>query len=234
MNSSADRSEIRLKPCAQCTVRGHYCEATETEEGTDRPLCSACKFDEPCIYQEIEDKRRQSMPRARASAVPSVPELRRVLKPAESGGGRASGEAETGLQPAKHIAERARPPLHSQPQHQEKPVYKINPELLTDCAAHDTHGCKKQVKKSCKSGYCASHFYLSKRKTSAKKSVSHRPARKAELLVRDYRKSVAKESRDGVATICVTESSLDRFWKALSLDEKAGIFTAQLEKGIAG
>ncbi|HWF06781.1 MAG TPA: hypothetical protein VHA06_24035 [Candidatus Angelobacter sp.] len=44
------------------------------------------------------------------------------------------------------------------------------------------------------------------------------------------RKIVAKpEPLAGIATICVTETNLDKFWMSLSLEEKANLFQRQLE-----
>jgi hypothetical protein len=55
------------------------------------------------------------------------------------------------------------------------------------------------------------------------------PAKAARSKSTPPRKLNSTPAPMGVATICVTETHLDNYWMKLSLDEKAAIFTRQLE-----
>ena len=82
--------------------------------------------------------------------------------------------------------------------------------------------CETPITQGNKSGYCTKHFYWSKKKSQT--HGANRSARKAS----PPRKSIAKPN-GAVATICVTESNLDAFWAKLSIEEKADLFSKQLE-----
>lgn len=87
---------------------------------------------------------------------------------------------------------------------------------ITDAIRTCSHPlCKTQITLGNKSGACTKHFHWAKQ----------------ELLNNKGRTLPPRNGSAAVATICVTESNLDAFWARLSIEEKAEIFSRQLEAG---
>jgi hypothetical protein len=86
-------------------------------------------------------------------------------------------------------------------------------------------GCGEQTKSN-RSPFIKGHNPKTKKKVSPSAGKKRKTRR-----VSPPRKNNAKaiQPANGVATICVTEAHLDSFWMKLSLEEKAQIFTRQLE-----
>jgi hypothetical protein len=84
-------------------------------------------------------------------------------------------------------------------------------------------GCGKKLRSDNKTGVCTPHQQGMIAGTTPSKAARSKstPPRKSN--------STPAPAPVGVATICVTETHLDYFWSKLSLDEKAAIFTRQLE-----
>jgi hypothetical protein len=102
-------------------------------------------------------------------------------------------------------------------------------------------GCGKQLIVTNRTGRCAAHHYVKKSDRQNVTKVTngtngHAPAKrkgrptlekKSDLLALAHC-AIESHSPDAVATICVTEPQLDRFWMRLTLDEKAAVFTREM------
>lgn len=88
-------------------------------------------------------------------------------------------------------------------------------------------GCGKALNANNHSGFCAKHFYRSKQKGSGGRAKAARGPQPTGGSVKTRRKTAAPRKTNGgaVATVCVTEEALDRWWQSLDVEIKADAFT---------
>jgi len=107
----------------------------------------------------------------------------------------------------------------------ETPTMPLNTDSTRTCVHPE---CETHIRLSNKSGACAKHFHWAK-KQRPRRGAKH-PLLNKYKIASPPRKPIAKQNgSSAIATICVTESNLDAFWARLSLEEKADIFSQQLE-----
>jgi hypothetical protein len=82
--------------------------------------------------------------------------------------------------------------------------------------------CVTMIRASNKSGTCGKHWHWGK----VNPTDGH--AAKETKSKAKKRGQPTKRNGSAIATICVTEAHLDRFWQTLSLEEKAELFVGQL------
>jgi hypothetical protein len=99
--------------------------------------------------------------------------------------------------------------------------HKPNQKKNTESRVCSVAGCGKQLRADNKSGICTPHQKGMLAET--------KPSKVARSKSTPPRKLNSTPAPVGVATISVTETHLDYFWSKLTLDEKATIFTRQLE-----
>ena len=202
--------------CIECYAKGRTTVATR--KFYDDDVCERC-YQSLCKEASIKPEPLPTVSRELREQLADLPKaVSKELKPAP-----ADVEAVAGwLQEKQCYREKRKQNKVLTP---EPEVRKKESTMEPRKCAHE--GCEKKLIARNKSGFCTEHFYDSKRKSSTTGSSRH-AARKT--VAKRGRKPRAQEpAKSGIATICVSEAHLDNFWSKLSLDEKAEIFTRQLE-----
>lgn len=206
------RGDIKLEQCVPCKQRGHYCKAETEVDG--EPWCNACLDGDPCMHELIERRRKT----AAAAPIMSGERLHvrhrhgEVIRRVEESAGKTAGDVGA-------AGPEAGSPKEIAPATKRKQETKERNTMEQEKIC-GREGCGKKLTAANRSDFCTKHFYDSRRKTAGTA-----PAR------RGPKAATGKTAAPGcgVATICVTEDHLDNFWKKLSLEEKAELFTRQLQ-----
>jgi hypothetical protein len=200
------RAALRPDICVPCQQRGHICPAHCTVD--NERWCLDCTEGNPCVYQQRNDKSIQAGPLP-APASPNAEAIAGWLSTREH-------------YRKKRKQQKAQPSPH--------PKGKLDMHSAKKCSHPE---CETPLTERNKSGYCAKHFYYSKKNKPPR--GARRVARKSTkadhfptIPIIATRKSAKSQNGTAVATICVTEANLNAFWQKLSIDEKADLFMKQL------
>ncbi len=218
--------------CEPCRIAGHFCPASNVIEG-ETPKCIFCEDGERCPHG------RQKPSQAPAALT-----------------GDSYGEHVVKVESANRQVKRNREQSRRQQElmaagvaHGEavRRAQKDVPSVSAKVAAHQEEtmdttnecgrdGCGKKLTKANHGGFCAKHFYDSKRKAGGTASSAPRAKTRPRLLADNARRAVAKALRHvtepaaaTVGSLLVSEEQLVRMFTAWPLEDKLSCVQRHLD-----